>query len=92
MLRDANIDVDRELDAYYAIRESDTSAPRLLFQRREKSRPASHPIHLDVAADDRGREVERLVAAGASIAETKTHGDRTWTVLRDPEGTPFCVE
>jgi predicted enzyme related to lactoylglutathione lyase len=92
MLRDANVDVDRELDAYYAIRESDTSAPRLLFQRREKSRPASHPIHLDVAADDRRREVERLVAAGASIAETKTHGDRTWTVLRDPEGTPFCVE
>jgi predicted enzyme related to lactoylglutathione lyase len=92
MLRAANVDVDRERDAYYAIRESETSAPRLFFQRREKSRPASHPIHLDLAADDRGRELERLVAAGAAIVETKTAGDQTWTVLRDPEGTAFCVE
>lgn len=92
MLRDANVDVDREFYAYYAIRESETSAPRLLFQRREKSRPARHPIHLDLAADDREPEVERLVAAGASVVETKARDNRTWTVLRDPEGTPFCVE
>jgi predicted enzyme related to lactoylglutathione lyase len=92
MLRDAHVDVDREFDAFYAIREPDTSAPRLFFQRREKSRPASHPIHLDLEADDREGEVERLVAAGASVVETKTCGDRTWSVLRDPESTPFCVE
>jgi predicted enzyme related to lactoylglutathione lyase len=92
MLRDANVDVDREFDAYYAIRESATSVPRLLFQRREKSRPASHPIHLDLAADDREGEVERLVALGASVVETKTRGDQAWTILRDPEGTPFCIE
>jgi predicted enzyme related to lactoylglutathione lyase len=92
MLRDANVDVDREFDAFYAIREPDTSAPRLFFQRREKSRPASHPIHLDLAAEHRADEVERLVAAGASVVETKTRDGRTWTVLRDPEGTPFCVE
>jgi predicted enzyme related to lactoylglutathione lyase len=92
MLRDANVDVDREFYAFYAIRESDTSAPRLLFQRREKSRPESHPIHLDLVADDREHEVERLVAAGASVVETKTRDRQTWTVLRDPEGTPFCVE
>jgi predicted enzyme related to lactoylglutathione lyase len=66
--------------------------PRLFFQRREKSRPDVHPIHLDLAAGDREREVERLVAGGASIVETKATGDRAWTVLRDPEGTPFCVE
>jgi predicted enzyme related to lactoylglutathione lyase len=92
MLRDAHVDVDREFYAYYAIRGPDAHMPRLLFQRREKSRPASHPIHLDLAAGDREREVERLVGAGASLVETKKDGDRTWTVLRDPEGTPFCVE
>jgi predicted enzyme related to lactoylglutathione lyase len=91
-LRDAHVDVDREFDAYYAIRGPDTRMPRLFFQRREKSRPASHPIHLDLADGDREREVERLVAAGASIVETKATSARTWTVLRDPEGTPFCVE
>jgi predicted enzyme related to lactoylglutathione lyase len=94
MLRNAHVDVDREFDAYYAIRAADPSMPRLLFQRREKSRPASHPIHLDLAAaaGDREREVERLVAGGASVVETKSAGARTWTVLRDPEGTAFCIE
>jgi predicted enzyme related to lactoylglutathione lyase len=92
MLRNAHVDVDREFDAYYAIRAPDPSMPRLLFQRREKSRPASHPIHLDLAAGDRERELERLVARGASVVETKSAGDRTWPVLRDPEGTAFCVE
>lgn len=92
MLRTAGVDVDRDFYAYYALRDPRGTPPRFLFQRREKSRPAIHPIHLDFVADDRETEVERLVAAGATVAETKTAAARTWTVLRDPEGTPFCVE
>lgn len=90
MLRAAHIDVDRELFAYYAIRDPEQRAPRLLFQQREKSRPESHPIHVDLAADDAGVEVERLLALGASVVTKRSNGD-TWTVMRDPEGTPFCV-
>jgi Glyoxalase-like domain len=70
--------------------------PRLLFQRRPKTPTQSIPIHLDISVDDRGSEVERLVALGATVVETKSSriGSivETWTVLRDPEGNGFCVQ
>jgi predicted enzyme related to lactoylglutathione lyase len=70
--------------------------PRLLFQRRPRSRPQHIPIHLDLNAVDREREVERLVALGASVVETKTQSigsfSETFTVMRDPEGNGFCVQ
>ena len=92
MLRAASVDVDREFYAYYAIVNPDGTRPRFLFQRREKSRPESYPIHLDFAADDREAEVARLTAAGATVVETKSRNERTWAVLRDPDANPFCVE
>jgi predicted enzyme related to lactoylglutathione lyase len=92
MLRAAGVDVDRDFYAFYAIREPGGTPPRFLFQRREKSRPESYPLHVDLVADDREAELERLVGAGATIEETKSEDDRTWTMLRDPEGNPFCVE
>ena len=91
MLREAHVDVDREFYAYYAI-DRDAARPRFLFQRREKSRPEAYPIHLDFLADDRDSEIERLTSAGATAVETRQGGERTWTVLRDPGGNPFCVE
>jgi predicted enzyme related to lactoylglutathione lyase len=79
---------ERELGSFYATRETPTSRPRLLFQRREKSRPASYPIQLDFRADDRDAEVERLTGLGATVDETKSDG----TVMRDPESNPFGIE
>jgi predicted enzyme related to lactoylglutathione lyase len=87
MLRRAHVDVDREFYAFYAVMNPDGTRPRLLFQRREKSRPEHYPIHLDFTADDQDAEVDRLVGLGASIVKRTR-----WTVLRDPEGNPFCVE
>src|SRR5919204_2703845 len=84
MLWDAGLD-RAEYDAYYAAMNPDGSRPRFLFQRREKSRPESYPIHLDFLSDDREAEIERLTRAGATIEETKTAGDKTWTVMRDPD-------
>jgi predicted enzyme related to lactoylglutathione lyase len=90
-LREAGMD-EREFDAFYVTRNADGSRPRLLFQRREKSRPKSYPIHLDFRSEDREADVERLTAIGATVVETKSDDERTWTVMRDPEGNPFCVE
>jgi predicted enzyme related to lactoylglutathione lyase len=89
-LRDAGMD-ERELTGFYATRPADGGRPRFLFQRREKSRPASYPIHLDFATDDREAEIERLTAAGASVVETKVGTNITFTIMRDPDGNPFCV-
>jgi predicted enzyme related to lactoylglutathione lyase len=83
---------ERETTSFYVTRETPTSRPRLLFQRREKSRPDSYPIHLDFRTDDREAELERLTQLGATVQQTKTDERATWTVMRDPEGNPFCVE
>jgi predicted enzyme related to lactoylglutathione lyase len=91
MLWDAGLDRAEE-EAHYAAMDPSGNPPRFLFQRREKSRPEHYPIHLDFTSDDRPADVERLTAAGASVVETKTDAERTWTVLRDPEDNPFCVE
>jgi predicted enzyme related to lactoylglutathione lyase len=90
-LRDGGID-ERELTGFYVTRPPGGGRPRLLFQRREKSRPASYPIHLDFRTDDREGEIERLTGLGATLVETKTDDRATWSVMRDPEGNPFCVE
>jgi uncharacterized glyoxalase superfamily protein PhnB len=68
------------------------AGPRLLFQRRPKTPTESIPIHLDLNADDRDAEVERLAGLGATVVETKSNEfGETWTVMRDPEGNGFCV-
>jgi predicted enzyme related to lactoylglutathione lyase len=91
LLLDAGMD-ERETESFYVTRETPTSRPRLLFQRREKSRPASYPIHLDFRTGDREVELERLQQLGATVEGTKSDDERTWTIMRDPEHNPFCVE
>ena len=90
-LLDAGMD-EGETTAFSVTRETPTSRPRFLFQRREKSRPASYPIHLDFRTDDREAELARLTELGATVQETKTDDRATWTIMRDPESNPFCVE
>lgn len=90
-LRDAGVD-ERELTGFYVTRPPEGGRPRFLFQRREKSRPESYPIHLDFLTNDREAEIDRLSGLGATVVETKRDDRATWTVMRDPEGNPFCVE
>jgi predicted enzyme related to lactoylglutathione lyase len=89
-LRDAGVD-ERDLSGFWVTRSPGGGRPRFLFQRREKSRPESYPLHLDFATDDREAEIERLTRAGATVVETKEGTSTTFTIMRDPEGNPFCV-
>ena len=82
---------ERQVKSFHLVRQPDGRRPRFLFQEREKSRPASYPIHLDFGTDDREVEIERLTGAGASVVETKVGTNITFTIMRDPEGNPFCV-
>ena len=74
-------------------------SPRFFFIRKPK-RPevegTSTPIHLDLDAEDREAEVERLMGLGARLIETRTRttGEwvETWTEMQDPEGNGFCVQ
>jgi len=85
-----------ELESECAARDPAGAGPRLYFQRKEKTRTATAPLHLDVNVADREAEVERFLGLGASIVETRTRSlgefSETWTIMRDPEGNPFCVQ
>jgi hypothetical protein len=57
---------------------------RILLQRLEEGETHGH---VDVATDDRGREVARLETHGATVARTEAG----WTVLTGPDGSTLCV-
>lgn len=85
-----------DANAAAAAVDPDGRGPRLFFKKLPRSRPEQMPVHLDVDAEDREREVERLAGLGATVVETKTETTgpytETWTVMRDPEGNGFCVQ
>jgi predicted enzyme related to lactoylglutathione lyase len=61
-----------------------------LFIRVPERKTAKNRMHLDLDADDREAEVQRLVALGATRLEDHDDGTR-WTVMADPEGNEFCI-
>jgi predicted enzyme related to lactoylglutathione lyase len=67
------------------------SGPRIGLQRAEEPRAGKNRVHLDLAADDRTFEVDRLVGLGATVIEEHRVPGMVWTVLADPEGNEFCV-
>jgi hypothetical protein len=73
----------------FEIRPTADRLPGLLFvpvpEQKTKNR-----LHLDFRPDDRGAEVDRLLALGATRADIG-QGEQTWTVLQDPEGNEFCI-
>lgn len=59
---------------------------RILLQRLDES---SGPVraHLDLASDDRAGEVRRHATLGATLEAEHA----SWTVLRDPAGSAYCI-
>ncbi|MBX5158935.1 VOC family protein [Rhizobium sp. NZLR8] len=65
----------------------DGPGTRLCFHLRQGERPARNRVHLDIAADDREKEVKRLLSLGATLVRETD----AYCVLNDPEGNNFCV-
>jgi hypothetical protein len=87
-----------------ALVDPDGAGPRLFFQKVPEGKTAKNRVHLDVnaggghetPADERrirvDAEVERLIAAGASLIGPMEQRGDYWVVLGDPEGNEFCVQ
>jgi predicted enzyme related to lactoylglutathione lyase len=78
-----------------AIEPPDPALPELLFVTVPESKTAKNRVHLDLVplARTRDEEVDRLLAAGATLVDDRRVADgRGWVVLADPEGNEFCVE
>jgi predicted enzyme related to lactoylglutathione lyase len=82
---------DPDLHGFHVTKPQNGTPPRFYFHRRQKTPADSYPLHLDFATEDREAEIERLTRAGASVVETKQGTNIAFTVMRDPEGNPFCV-
>ena len=53
--------------------------------------PHARRHHMDLFADDRDAEVERLISLGASRKPWNYEPGADYVVLADPDGNPFCV-
>ena len=68
----------------------ETKEPALVFLPVPEAKSVKNRLHIDLAPDDQGAEVERLTELGAVPADIG-QGDVSWVVMRDPEGNEFCV-
>jgi predicted enzyme related to lactoylglutathione lyase len=72
----------------------DESAPvGICFMPVPDAKTVKNRVHLDLTTgvEDRGSEIERLLALGAQTVDIGQTGAESWVVLTDPEGNEFCV-
>jgi catechol 2,3-dioxygenase-like lactoylglutathione lyase family enzyme len=67
--------------------------PTIILSRSDEPEKGKSRLHIDVNATDRDQdaELERLLAAGAVLADIGQTGEEPWHVLADPEGNEFCL-
>jgi predicted enzyme related to lactoylglutathione lyase len=74
----------------FEIRPAADRFPGLLFGTVPEPKLVKNRLHLDFRPDDRDREVERMLALGATRVDVG-QGEESWVVLADPEGNEFCI-
>ncbi|WP_086823070.1 VOC family protein [Allokutzneria sp. NRRL B-24872] len=80
-----------DLGEFVFLAPKDARGAAIGLQRVDEPKRDKNRVHMDLSADDRPAEVERLVGLGASVSGEFTVPGLTWTVLTDPEGNEFCV-
>ncbi len=65
--------------------------PSLAFRYVPDPTPGKNRLHLDLYTDDRAREIDRLLDAGAMLVNAVAQPGISWTVLADPDGNQFCL-
>jgi hypothetical protein len=76
-----------------AIRHPDGSGKRILFQLVPEPKTVKNRVHLDIRVGQEKveSEVERLVAAGATVLHHGRQGPHGWATIADPEGNELCI-
>jgi catechol 2,3-dioxygenase-like lactoylglutathione lyase family enzyme len=79
-------------DDFVLLRPPGGVGPNVSLDRHHSALEVPPRIHLDLYTDDQAREVERLLALGATeIHWDKRPPDADYVILADPEGNRFCV-
>jgi catechol 2,3-dioxygenase-like lactoylglutathione lyase family enzyme len=87
---DRHVD-DGASEFFASIDDRDPERPSWFFIRVPEAKAAKNRVHVDLSADDREAEVERLSALGAVRLSEHDEWGAVWTVMADPEGNEFCV-
>ncbi|MFB9908172.1 VOC family protein [Allokutzneria oryzae] len=86
-----DLTVAADLGEFVFLAPKDARGPTVGLQKVAEVKAEKNRVHMDLSADDRAAEVERLVGLGATVKGEFTVPGLTWTVLTDPEGNEFCV-
>lgn len=72
---------------------SEDGRTRVLLQQVPERKEGKNRVHLDldVGAEHRDAEVQRLEELGARRLWDGQQGPHRWTTMADPEGNEFCV-
>ncbi len=76
---------------FAALAPPSEGGPTMLFLKVPEPRTVKNRVHLDLMAEDREAEVQRLLGLGATRGETRTEFGINWTTVHDPEGNELCI-
>jgi len=65
--------------------------PMMMFIAVPEDKTAKNRCHLDLVAEDRAGEVERLKGLGAEFVHEKEEFGIHWVTMLDPQGNEFCI-
>jgi hypothetical protein len=78
-------------DAFASIDDASPERPSWFFIKVPEGKATKNRVHVDLTADDRDIEVDRLIAVGATKLSQHDEWGASWTVMVDPENNEFCV-
>ena len=84
-------EIGQDFDGEFLVLQPPGGGAYLSLQRVPEPRAGKNRLHLDFHCADRGAEVARLVALGATEVGEHAMSGFVWTVLADPDGNEFCV-
>jgi predicted enzyme related to lactoylglutathione lyase len=76
---------------FASIDDHDPGRPSWFFIKVPEGKATKNRVHVDLTADDRDVEVERLISLGANKLSQHDEWGASWTVMVDPENNEFCV-
>jgi predicted enzyme related to lactoylglutathione lyase len=82
---------DGASESFASIDDSLPDRPSWFFIRVPEGKSTKNRLHVDLTADDRDAEVERLIGLGATKLSQHDEWGASWTVLVDPENNEFCI-
>lgn len=84
-------EIENDWGGFVTVRAEGAGVSYLAFGQVSEGKSAKNRVHIDLRADDREAEVNRVVELGAKVIDQQSMGGLEWTVLQDPEGNEFCI-